>query len=437
MYLRKLTIAGFKSFVEKIEIEFDQGITSIIGPNGCGKSNVSDAIRWVLGEQNPRRLRGNTMQDMIFNGTANRPASGMAEVSVLFDNSDGNLPISYREVEVTRRLYRSGESDYFINQTRCRLKDITDLFLDSGIGTSCYSIMEQGRVDMIVNARPVERREIIEEAAGISRFLHRQLEALRKLERTDQDLTRLEDILGELQRRRRSLERQARQAQLAKKYRHELREAEYVLHFRAGKKLWEQLENLASKWKGLSTQVQLKAGELAAVRERKNELNVRLQHQEEISRQHRDAYASASARLEQMDQHLQHLVTREKEYVQLKTRLESEVEADTRRSEEEHRRIGQAQEQAAGLEKQIETLQETIQTLQGELDEVNRQFEIFAGQGAEQQKNFLNLEQRITEWTNQRRLWERGLWPPGSGYRTPSSNPSRLACKPRSDSNRE
>ncbi|MBD3267381.1 AAA family ATPase, partial [bacterium] len=189
MHLKKLAVSGFKSFADKVEVEFDQGVTGIIGPNGCGKSNVSDAIRWVLGEHNPRRLRGTAMMDMIFNGTVSRAAEGMAEVTLVFDNADNQLPISYREVQISRRLYRSGESEYLINKTKCRMKDITDLFLDSGIGTSSYSLMEQGRVDMIVNAKPTERRIILEEAAGVSRFLHRKNEALRKLDRTEQDIT--------------------------------------------------------------------------------------------------------------------------------------------------------------------------------------------------------------------------------------------------------
>lgn len=407
MHLKKLNISGFKSFVDPVEVVFDQGVTGIVGPNGCGKSNISDAIRWVLGEQNPRRLRGNVMGDMIFNGTSNRAAAGMAEVSITFDNEDNYIPISYREVQITRRLHRDGESEYLINQTKCRMKDITDLFMDSGIGTNCYSILEQGRVDMIVNAKPQERRELIEEAAGVSRFLHCKMEALRKLERTEQDLLRVEDILNELQRRRRSLERQAKQAELAKKYKHELVQCEYTVHQRSGKNLMESLENTTSKLKGLQAQVQVLSGELVTIRSRKNALTAKLQEQDAINQKQRESYALANARLEQMENHLQHLSARETEYGQMKTKLESETEADSTRCQDEQEKIKHATAQAESLQQEIETLQNTVQSLQTALDEMNRQFHELESGGQQKQKQCLQTEQRINELTNQQRLWER------------------------------
>lgn len=407
MHLKKLNISGFKSFVDPVEVIFDRGVTGIVGPNGCGKSNISDAIRWVLGEQNPRRLRGNVMGDMIFNGTSNRSAAGMAEVSITFDNEDNYLPISYREVQITRRIHRDGESEYLINQTKCRLKDVSDLFMDSGIGTNCYSILEQGRVDMIVNAKPQERRQIIEEAAGVSRFLHRKMEALRKLDRTEQDLLRVEDILSELQRRRRSLERQAKQAELAKKYKHELVQCEYIVHQRSGKTLIESLENTSSKLKGLKAQVEVLSGELVTVRNRKNALNAKLQEQDEVNRSQRESYASANARLEQMENHLQHLNAREVEYGQMKTKLESETEADTQRCQEGQEKIKHATAQAEQLQQEIESLQNTVQTLQNALNEMNRQFHELESGGQQKQKQCLQTEQRIRELQDQERLWER------------------------------
>lgn len=407
MYLRKLTISGFKSFADAIEVEFDQGVTGIIGPNGCGKSNISDAIRWVLGEQNPRRLRGMQMSDMIFNGTATRPASGIAEVSLIFDNSDSFLPISYREVAITRRLYRNGDSDYQINQTKCRLKDITDLFLDSGIGTNAYSLMEQGRVDMIVNAKPRDRRAILEEAAGVSRFLHRKLEAMRKLERTEIDLNRIHDILGELQRRKRSLERQAKQAELARKYRKELMQVEYALHARAGKKLFSSLEDYQNRLKGLAARIQTKEGELAEVRKRKQALNQRLQEQDEINRKQRDAYASTTARLEQMERRLKDLKDHGAEYAQLQTRLEEECKTDALRIEQESARIEHAQKEAQRLVSEIEVAEKEISALETELRALNETFAKVEREGESRRKRFLDLEQQITELKNQQRVWER------------------------------
>src|SRR5688572_19265376 len=196
MYLKRQEMGGFKSFAERTRLEFEPGITAIIGPNGCGKSNVVDAIRWCLGEMSAKSLRSKMLIDVIFNGSANRPASNLSEVSLTFDNSQNRLPIDYSEVTVTRRLFRSGESEYFLNKTQCRLKDIKEMFLDTGIGEEGYSIMEQGRVEYILTARPEERRELFEEAAGVSKYKARREEALRKMERAQLDLDRLSDVIA-------------------------------------------------------------------------------------------------------------------------------------------------------------------------------------------------------------------------------------------------
>lgn len=407
MYLRKLTISGFKSFADSIEVEFDQGVTGVIGPNGCGKSNISDSIRWVLGEQNPRRLRGQVMTDMIFNGTASRPAAGVAEVSLIFENEDGFLPVSYKEVAITRRLYRNGDSEYLINQTKCRLKDITDLFLDSGIGTNAYSLMEQGRVDMIVNARPTERRAILEEAAGVSRFLNRQMEAMRKLERTEVDLNRLADILGELQRRKRSLERQARQAELARKYRRELQQVEYILHMRSGKTLYSSLEELENKLKGLAVRIQALEGELSEVRSRKQALNERLEEQETVHRTHRDKYASTTARLEQTERQINDLRTRGTEYAQLRTRLLEESKADGERMQEENKRLEHATAEIERLADAIEAIEKTLHTLGEEHQSINETYTNAEREGQSRREAFQQAERSINELQNQQRLWER------------------------------
>ncbi len=407
MHLQKLIISGFKSFAEKVEVTFDEGVTGIVGPNGCGKSNVSDAIRWVLGEQSPRRLRGQQMSDMIFNGTVSRSASGLAEVTLVFDNEDGTLPISYREVAVTRRLFRSGESDYLMNNTKCRLKDITDLFLDSGIGANAYSLMEQGRVDMIVNAKPIDRRQILEETAGVSRFLHRKMEAVRKLDRTDTDLTRLTDILGELQRQKRSLERQARQAELARKYRIELLQSEYTLHIRAGKHLTTQLDEMENRLKALGARIQAKEGELNEVRQRKRALQEKLQEQDELNRKHRDHYASSSARLEQLERRVHDLKERGEEYTQLQTRLLHECEADAKRAQEEETRIHETQAQVAEAAETLKAIEQKTERLQEELIGVSDEYTSIEKEGQERRKAFVDLEQQITELNNQQRVWQR------------------------------
>ena len=219
MYLKSIEVQGFKSFANKMKFQFHSGITGIVGPNGSGKSNVGDAVRWVLGEQSAKQLRGSNMQDVIFSGTENRKPLGVATVAITLDNSDHKLPTDYEEVTVTRRLYRSGESEYLINGTACRLRDINEMFYDTGIGKEGYSIIGQGQIDKILNGKPEERRELFDEAAGIVKFKRRKLTTQKKLESESANLTRVSDILSELTRQIGPLERQAEKAKiyLAKK----------------------------------------------------------------------------------------------------------------------------------------------------------------------------------------------------------------------------
>src|SRR6266478_8131335 len=218
MYLKSLQLIGFKSFAEKTTLNFQPGVTAIVGPNGCGKSNVSDAIRWVLGEQSAKALRGSEMADVIFNGTDGRKAIGMAEVSLTFADVDPKLislpgvNLDFSEVTISRRVYKDGTGEYFINKTPCRLRDIQGLFMDTGIGRSSYSLMAQGQIDQILSAHPEDRRTIFEEAAGISKYKHQKKKALRKLEYTEANLVRLTDIIKEVKRQIISLQRQAGKA---------------------------------------------------------------------------------------------------------------------------------------------------------------------------------------------------------------------------------
>jgi len=213
MQLSKLEIKGFKSFGDKVTIHFDKGVTGIVGPNGCGKSNVVDAIRWVLGEQKTRNLRSDKMENLIFNGSRSRKALQMAEVSLSFLNTKNILPTEYSSVTIGRRYFRDGESEYLLNGVSCRLKDITNLFLDTGIGPDSYAIIELKMVDDILSDRENSRRSLLEEAAGVSKFKIRKKETFRKLEDTEADLNRLEDVLFEIRKNMKALEKQARQAE--------------------------------------------------------------------------------------------------------------------------------------------------------------------------------------------------------------------------------
>src|SRR5271165_1059299 len=196
--LKRLELIGFKSFADKTTFDFGDGVTAIVGPNGSGKSNIVDAVRWILGEQSAKSLRGGEMADVIFNGSTSRRSLGMAEVTMTFDNARGSLATEAAEVQITRRVYRSGEGEYLINHQICRLKDIKELFLGSGAGTDAYSIIEQGRVDVLLQASTKDRRTIFEEAAGISRFKARKIETLRKLENVNLNLSRVRDIIAEV-----------------------------------------------------------------------------------------------------------------------------------------------------------------------------------------------------------------------------------------------
>ncbi len=233
MRIRKLEISGFKSFVDRTVIHFDTDVVGIVGPNGCGKSNIVDSIRWCMGEQSAKHLRGRAMADVIFNGSEHRGPHGMAEVTMTFENSDpdAGLPLEYRdyaEIAVTRRLFRDGTSEYLINKTQVRLKDVTDLFLGTGVGTKAYSIIEQGKIGLIVSARPEDRRMLIEEAAGITKYKARKKQAEVKMEQTRQNLLRVGDIVSEITRSLASLKRQAAKAERYVSYKNEMEDL--ILH---------------------------------------------------------------------------------------------------------------------------------------------------------------------------------------------------------------
>ncbi len=247
MYISELSLQGFKSFAHKTKVSFDSGITSIVGPNGCGKSNIVDALRWVLGEQRPSLLRSSAMSNVIFNGTAKKKALGMAEVSLTFVNDKGILPIEYSEVTITRRLYRSGDSEYLINNTSCRLKDIMELFMDTGMGSDAYSVIELKMVEEILNDKNNDRRRLFEEAAGVTRYKDQRKRTLRKLDETRKDLQRVDDLLIELRKKARSLEIQAEKAEKAKKYKVELEHLDKALTLHDFKKIQEELEPLQER----------------------------------------------------------------------------------------------------------------------------------------------------------------------------------------------
>ena len=255
MHLKKLEIQGFKSFAEKTEIEFKDGITGIVGPNGSGKSNISDAIRWVLGEQSVKTLRGNKMEDIIFAGTDMRKPLGFSEVAITFDNKDGIIPIDYSEVSIMRRIFRSGESEYYINKNSCRLKDIRELFMDTGVGEDGYSSIGQGRVDEILSTRSEDRRNIFEEAAGIVKYKARKEEGEKKLEKTEENLVRINDIIFELEEQLEPLKQQSNIAKEYVKLSNRLEDLEVSLFISEIDRLTKELDTIANDKVNITDQV--------------------------------------------------------------------------------------------------------------------------------------------------------------------------------------
>ena len=363
MRIKSLQLHGFKSFVDRTVFTFKDGITAVVGPNGCGKSNVVDAIRWVMGEQSPRRLRGKGMEDVIFAGAENRPPIGMAEIALTFDNSDGLAPAAfsaYQEIQINRRLYRSGESEYLLNGTPCRLRDIQDFFRDTGIGVKGYTIVEQGRIAEIVSAKPEDRRVLIEEAAGISKYKARRREAESKLTSTEQNLTRVNDVLGEVKRQISSLERQARRAARYKR----LHETRRVL----------ELSLAADERRELLQTVEQAQGELTTFQDRVTGLEVNVSERELAGEEKRIALAEAEKAVAQGAEALYALRSEIKSFegqIELSQReCETLEESNVGRREElsqlaEQRRV--AESDAADAENQLQRMQES---LSGEAEQI-------------------------------------------------------------------
>ncbi|MBB5351161.1 chromosome segregation protein [Haloferula luteola] len=304
MYLKSLDIHGFKSFADKTRLEFHQGVTGIVGPNGCGKSNVVDAIRWVLGETSAKALRGGEMADVIFNGTERRKPLGMAEVTLTMADCEGSLGVDYNEVAITRRVFRDGKSEYRINGTLCRLKDIHDLFMDTGIGRTAYSIMAQGQIDQILSSKPEERRAVFEEAAGITKYKREKKDALRKLDYTEANLLRVSDVLAEQERRMNSLKRQVAKARRYQTLANDVR----VLDTHLGHKKFVEMSAAAAELRTSIRSLEITEGDLerkmapkeeavAGAREAARSFEGLLAERRQELNEHRNALASAEGRI--------------------------------------------------------------------------------------------------------------------------------------------
>jgi chromosome segregation protein len=326
MRLEKIVLNGFKSFADKTEFTFDLPITGIVGPNGCGKSNVVDAVKWVLGEQSVKSLRSGQMADVIFSGSSSRKSAGMAEVSLVFGNTMGQLPIEADEVQITRRIYKSGECDYLINNKICRLKDIRELFMDTGVGVKAYSIIEQGQVDRLLTSSKTDRRDIFEEAAGISKYKAHKKEAIRKLEQTDQNLLRLADILGEVQKQLRSVKLAAGKARNYLEYTKKLKELQ--LNYSLAE--YYKIDTVGAEKKAGLSQVEeqfaITAADVSRTETRMSELGNQIIEIENNINQTDNSLVSVQSKIEQQLQRIEFLKARITELQQRKDAAGARVE---------------------------------------------------------------------------------------------------------------
>lgn len=362
MYLRALEISGFKSFPERTRLTFERDITAIVGPNGSGKSNISDAILWVMGEQSSRTLRGGKMQDVIFGGTAKRPSMGVAQVSLILDNSAGIFDVDAEEVTITRKYYRSGESEYYINRQQVRLRDVNELLMDTGLGRDGYSIIGQGRIAEIVSGKSAERREVLEEAAGISRYRYRKEEAERRLARTDENLLRINDKIEELELQVKPLKEQA---EVAKRYltlRDELRVAEVSLWMSDLDTLREQSGTLESEYNETKAALEAAKRELQGLYSRSEVLTERMRAKDVEAEARRSELSGAQSRIAEQEARAAALQSRIESSEQNAARMRTEMSELTGRVQEIQGQIEVGRARIAEIDARKKKLEEDSQS---------------------------------------------------------------------------
>ncbi len=401
MLLKKLEIFGFKSFADKAEFVFEPGITCIVGPNGCGKSNIVDAIKWSLGEQSAKSLRGDQMADVIFNGAEGRSPHNYAEVSLIFDNESRLLHSEYPEILITRRLNRAGESEYLINRTPCRLKDIRDLFLDTGVGVQAYSIVEQGRIDSLLSANAVDRRTVFEEAAGISKYKIRRAEAIRKLERVEANLVRLHDIVEEVSRQLRSTKRQASIARRYREYTVRIRDMRVALSAYQYNKIKERETEAKRRCDELDSRISAenaKAEELSASTTQTETKLLDLEHAISDARSQLAELKGKTTTTEEEIRHntefIRELRASEEQLVARRDACRNRIGELKRQLEDSRRALADASREHDEASAQLDSLRETRRTL----DAGHRENE---GRLADRKADVVDLLQRESKVANE------------------------------------
>jgi len=397
--LKQLDLVGFKSFADKSTFTFGDGITAIVGPNGSGKSNIVDAVRWILGEQSAKSLRGGEMADVIFNGSSTRRSFGLAEVTMTFDNSRRRLASEANEVQITRRVYRTGEGEYLLNQQVCRLKDIKDLFLGSGAGHDAYCIIEQGKVDVLLQASTKERRTIFEEAAGISRFKAKKVETLRKLERVDQNLLRLKDIIDEVAKQLRSVKLQAAKAERYQEYSNRLKELRLNLGLAEYHEHSEKLRTEMALLEGLKSDMEQRAARAAVYEEQTNALDALLTEVEDQLRQQEAILAGVRQHIHSQETTIGHestlsadleaeLARTRTRLTELSTRVSALAEAQSRAGAEWADADAQVQHQRDT----VRMLETRVQAITSRLADLNYQVDADKSEHLEQMRRAAHLQ---------------------------------------------
>ncbi len=397
--LKRLELVGFKSFADKTTFEFGSGLTAIVGPNGSGKSNVVDAVRWILGEQSAKSLRGGEMTDVIFNGSSSRRSFGLAEVTLTFDNSRRMLSTDQEEVQITRRVYRSGEGEYLINQQGSRLKDIKDLFLGSGAGTDAYCIIAQGKVDVLLQASTKERRVIFEEAAGISRFKAKKIETLRKLERVDLNVQRLKDIIDEVEKQLRSVKLQAAKAQRYQEYSGRLKELRVGLGLQEYHQLSEKLQVEEEELGRLRGELGEQGNQMTSWEDKHRQLEETLAQMEEDLHRLEADLANARQQITTQQTTLVHEgnlsadldkeVTRVRQQI---NELTTHLSGLSRALQSSHGQLEEAQAEAEGQQHRVRTLEEGLQAIVSRLEEVQEQLQNDKASHLEQMRSAARLQ---------------------------------------------
>ncbi len=401
MYFKRLELFGFKSFAERTRLDFEPGITAIVGPNGCGKSNIVDSIKWVLGEQSARVLRGGKMEDVIFNGTDGKEPVSYAEVSLTLSNQDRILPIEYDEVTVTRRLYRSGESEYLLNRTPVRLRDINELFMGTGIGTRAYSLIEQGRIDQVLSSRPEERREVFEEASGITRYKSKRKEALRRLEDTEQNLIRINDIIQEVKRQINSIERQARKAERYKERYEELKGLELTSSRIELEILKQRLSEFSGhldrhrlKEAALNSELQKLANELSGLNSQRSEIeNKRMEFKSGI--------IGIDSNISKYTDKLSLDRERIEELQKRRVDLESEIEKNQENIASQRKEVEGLREKLGLLEKEDTEKSSLLSEREKRLEEISKKMREYETSISTSKANVIDIAAKISRLRNQ------------------------------------